>query len=92
MSISTLESMLPLGGTTNPQIANTIAATHDNMATLLFIAHLLVNLLLLLVGDIEREERGVAVTQIDDAVILQTAILGRVDFEPFPVQIDPDSS
>ena len=76
MSISTLESMLPLGGTTNPQIANTIAATHDIMATLLFIAHLLVNFLLLLVGEIESEERGIAVTQIDDAWAFQTPILG----------------
>ena len=76
MSISTLESMLPLGGTRNPQIANTIAATHDNMATLLFIAHLLVNFLLLLVGEIESEERGIAVTQIDDAWAFQTPILG----------------
>lgn len=76
MSIRMLESMLPLGGTTNPQIANTIAATHDIMATFLFIALLFVNLLLLLVGEVESEERGIAVTQIDDAWAFQTPILG----------------
>ena len=75
--MSTLESMLPLGGARNPQIANTIAATHDIMATFCFIAHLFVNLLLLLlVLEIEREERGIAVTKIDDAGAFQTLILG----------------
>ena len=63
--MSTLESMLPLGGTRNPQIANTIAATHDIMATLLFIAHLLVNgrhVTFLFVIEFESEERDIAVT------------------------------
>ena len=79
MSIRMLESMLPLGGTTNPQIANTIAATHDIMATFCFIAHLLVNgrqVAFLFVSEFECEERGIAVTQIDDAVVCPSAILG----------------
>ena len=89
MSIRTLESMLPLGGARNPQIANTIAATHDIMATFCFIAHLLVNLLLRRVVNIQREERGVAIAQIDDAGRFQTAIFGRIKFQPLLLQINP---